>query len=71
MFDSMSRARRQAKRNPWKGNAFIATVQFPVGQFPVEKTLSAHHYTVWGDPRAMLECVTHVEHVQSTSEEAQ
>ena len=63
MFDSSSRARRLAKRNPWKGEAYIATIEFPLGRFPLEKTLSANHYTVWGNPHDMLKYVTHVEHV--------
>ena len=56
-FDTLGRARRHAKRNPWKGNAFIATIQFGFG------TLRAGHYTLWGDPHAILDCVIHVEHV--------
>lgn len=63
MFDTPGRARRQAKRNPWKGNAFIVALTFPFGTFQVEETLGSHHFTVWGDPHDMLEYVIHVEHV--------
>lgn len=63
MFDSLSRARQQAKRYPWKGDAYIATIQFPYGTFAVEKTLSSHHFTIRGTPDDILEYVTHVERV--------
>lgn len=58
MFDSVGRARGLAQRSPWNGTAFIATVTFPRSRFTVERTRSRGHYTVWGDPHAMLEYVT-------------
>lgn len=63
LFDSIERARSQARRRPWHGNAFIAEVQIPEGMFRIEATRSRGHFTLWGDPRAILRCVHIVEHV--------
>lgn len=61
MFDSTDPIRAR----PWRRTAWIATIEFPEGQFRVGKTLGPGHYTVWGDPHAMLDCVTAVEPVQN------
>lgn len=62
MFDALERARKLARRHPWHGVAFIATVRFPASQFVVERTgKSRGHYTVWGDPHAILESVAGIE----------
>lgn len=63
LYDSIERARSQAQRRPWHGDAFIATPVIPVGVFQFEATRSRGHYTLWGDPHAMLGCVRHVERV--------
>lgn len=63
LFDSIERARSQAKRRPWHGNAFIATLVLPVGVFQLEATRSRGHYTLWGHPHGILDYVQHVEHV--------
>jgi hypothetical protein len=63
LFDSIERARSQARRRPWHGNAFIAVLVIPSGAFQLEATGSRGHYTLWGDPYAILACVRHVERV--------
>ena len=63
LFDSIERARRQAWRNPWRGDAYIAELRIPVGAFRIEATRSQGHYTLWGLPHAILSYVTPVERV--------
>lgn len=63
LFDSRERAREQARRKPWMGNAFIAELAIPVGLFLIEQTASAGHYTLWGDASAILRYVRRVERV--------
>ena len=63
LFDSFDRARRQALRNPWRGNAYIAELRIPVDAFRIEATRSQGHYTLWGLPHAILNYVTRVERV--------
>lgn len=63
LFDSLERARHQALRKPWLGNAFIAEMAMPIDRFQIEKTAGHGHYTAWGDPDAMLDCVRRVERV--------
>lgn len=50
-----------ARRFPWQGEAFIAELVIPIENFRLEKTRGPGHYTLWGDPRAILACVRHVE----------
>jgi len=63
LFDSLERARRQARRKPWMGNAFIAELTIPAHRFQIEKTAGPGHYTAWGNPSAMLGYVRRVERV--------
>ncbi len=63
LFHSLERARKQARRKPWMGNAFIAELAIPVDHVRVEETASAGHYTAWGDADAMLDYVRRVERV--------
>lgn len=63
LFDSIERARRQASRHPWRGDAYIAELRIPVGAFRIEATRSRGHYTLWGLPHAILSYVTRVERV--------
>ena len=63
LFDSLDRARVQARRKPWLGNAFIAELVVPTDHIEVEKTAGPGHYTAWVDPDAMLGYVTRVERV--------
>lgn len=63
LFDSIERARSQARRKPWLGDAFIAELELPLGHIRVEKTAGAGHYTAWGDPGDMLDYVRRVERV--------
>jgi hypothetical protein len=63
LFDSLDRARQQARRKPWLGQAFIAELEIPAGRIQIEKTGGAGHYTAWADPDAMLEFVRRVERV--------
>lgn len=60
LFDSLDRARKQARRKPWMGNAFIAELAIPADHFRIEKTAGPGHYTAWGDASAMLECVRRI-----------
>lgn len=50
LFDSLQRARKQARRKPWLGNAFIAEMAIPTDRLRIEKTAGPGHYTAWGDP---------------------
>lgn len=61
LFDSFQRAKSQAQRRPWHGDAFIATLELPTGAFQVESTRSRGHFTLWGDPHDILHFVQHVE----------
>src|SRR5699024_8955778 len=54
LFDSLERARRQAQRKPWLGNAYIARLEIPFGMFQIEKTGGSGHHTLWGDAHAIL-----------------
>lgn len=63
LFDTLERARKQARRKPWLGNAFIAELAIPIGRFQIEQTASAGHYTLWGDAHAILDYVRRVERV--------
>lgn len=61
LFDSKEQARHQAQGKPWVGNAFIAELVIPIDRFQIEKTGGRGHYTLWGDARAILNCVRRVE----------
>lgn len=63
VFGSLERARKQAKGKPWLGDAFLAELVIPTGQFQVEKTGGRDHYTLWGDAHAILRYVRSVEPV--------
>lgn len=63
LFDSLERARKQARRKPWLGNAFIVEMVIPAGRFQIEPTAGPGHYTAWGEPGAMLDCVRRVDRV--------
>ncbi len=63
LFDLLERARKQARRKPWLGNAFIAEVAIPADRIQIEKTAGPGHYTAWCDPGAMLSFVRRVERV--------
>lgn len=63
LFDTAERARSQAMRHPWRGRAFIAALDIPAGVFQMERTRSRGHYTLWGEPRDILEYVRRVEPV--------
>lgn len=63
LFDSIERARRQAGRGPWHGNAYIAELRIPIDTFQLESTRGQGHYTLWGLPHAILSYVTQVERV--------
>jgi len=43
LFDSPERARKQARRKPWMGNAFIAELVIPAHRFQFEKTAGPGH----------------------------
>lgn len=61
LFDSIDRARKQAQRKPWLGNAFIAELAIPQDRIRVEKTAGPNHYTAWGDANDMLNYVKRIE----------
>ena len=63
LFDSLDRARKQARRKPWLGHGFIAEMELPTDRVRIEKTAGAGHYTAWGEPDAMLGFVRRVERV--------
>lgn len=61
MYESVRQAERSAARNPRLGR-FIAEVSLPDDRFRVLRTTaSVGHYTVWGDPRELLQCVTRIQ----------
>lgn len=60
LFDSEERARSQAMRRPWKGNAYIAELLIPADRFQIESTRGKGHFTLWGDPRDILKYVERV-----------
>jgi hypothetical protein len=61
MYDTEERARQKARQLPYLGG-YLARVMISIGApFRVERTLaSPGHHTVWGDPTALLNCVTGV-----------
>ena len=61
LFDSLDRARKQARRKPWLGDAYIAELAIPAHGVRIEKTAGPGHYTAWGDADAMLGFVRRVE----------
>ncbi len=61
LFDSLEQARRQARGKPWLGNAFIAELEIPQDRFQIEKTGGRGHYTLWGNPHAILSYVRRIE----------
>lgn len=61
LFDSLRQARHLAHRKRWLGNAFIAELAIPVGSFQLERTGGRGHYTLWGDPHAILSCARRIE----------
>lgn len=63
LFDSPERARKQARRKPWMGNAFITEMAIPAHGVRIEKTAGSGHYTAWGDAGATLGFVRRVERV--------
>lgn len=70
LFDSLEQARRQARGKPWLGDAFIATLEMPADRFRIERTGGRGHYTLWGEPHAILSHVRRVEHAQSREDGA-
>lgn len=63
LFDTIERARRQARGKPWLGHAFIATLDIPTTRFKVEQTGRRGHYTLWGDAHDILRFVSDVQAV--------
>jgi hypothetical protein len=61
LFDTLERARKQARRKPWMGNAFIAEMAIPTDHVRIEKTAGPGHYTAWGNSNGMLGYVRRVE----------
>src|SRR5438067_2493507 len=64
MYRTLAQARRKARAFPFLGR-FVATVRIPTGQsFVTERTTaSAGHFTVWGNPQALLAYVVAVDPV--------
>ena len=64
LFDSVEQARKQARGKPWLGNAFLAELAVPIGQFRFEQTgKRKSHYTLWGKPHDILRYVIRIERV--------
>lgn len=60
MYDARGAARFTAQKRPLLGK-FIAMLNIPASAFRIEKTTShPRHYTVWGEPEALLRCVVSV-----------
>lgn len=62
-YDRDSRARRKAKGMPWLGIGFIAEVRIADNDPGVRferTTKSDGHYTIWGDPAAIMANVIRV-----------
>jgi hypothetical protein len=63
VFDRLARARRKAKGMPWRGHAHIAELDVPDdGSFRFERTFltSKRHWTLWGNPDALLQRVVSI-----------
>ena len=61
MYDTEERARQKARQLPYLGGYLARVVIAGGAPFRVERTLaSPGHHTVWGDPTALLNCVTGV-----------
>lgn len=65
-YDDEAAAHRTAVRYPTLGR-FIARLEIPFGApIRIEKTgTDAHHFTVWGAPRRLRECVESVRQVRA------
>ncbi len=61
-YDTQESARRQAHWAAGRGRSlggFIAVLE--VGsEIRTEQTFEAVHYTIWGEPAALLACVVHI-----------
>lgn len=65
MYDAQGAARFTAQKRPYLGK-FIAMLNIPAAGFRIEKTTQhPRHYTVWGDPDALLRCVIAVTPVEN------
>jgi hypothetical protein len=64
VFDDLERARDRARLLPAMGS-FVATMRVPAaGSIHYEQTgTDRHHFTVWGDPAALLVTVERIEPV--------
>jgi hypothetical protein len=59
-YDTIERAAKTARRFPSIGT-FVAAVRLADNEdFRIEQTFRRGHYTVWGDPRALLDAVQFV-----------
>lgn len=66
VYNTEQQARRKASGIPWREEAFIAELRLPDnGSIRIERTLkSSGHYTIWGNPRDILDCVSPVSGVK-------
>jgi hypothetical protein len=58
-YDTIERAAKTARRFPSIGT-FVAAVRLADDEFRIEQTFRRGHYTVWGDPQALLDAVQFV-----------
>ena len=57
MYDALGTAPYTARRRPFLG-LYIALLDLSADNFRIEKTTrNPRHYTVWGEPDALLRCV--------------
>jgi hypothetical protein len=58
VWSTLDAARRKARAYPALGT-FVATISIPTDEpgIKVRKTLGRGHYTVWAEPRRLLELV--------------
>ncbi len=70
-YNRESRARQKGRGMPWLGKAFIAELRLSDdASIRVERTTKSRgHYTVWGDPTAVLGCVVRVVPIRTLPEQ--
>lgn len=63
VFATLEQARKRARQvRSLRGKRFVAEVRIPAGSaITFERTTrTPEHYTLWGDPDEMLECVVSI-----------
>jgi hypothetical protein len=65
MYETETQAERAVRRNPRLGGFLVELVIPESEPFQVLRTTpSAGHFTVWGTPEELLQCVAHIRPIQ-------